>query len=157
MYITIAQWVIGVGGCNSDDTHYYQSSVGPAADGGIKPDIIAPGVGVNTSSVARDRDDYYTTASGTSMSCPHVAGVIALLLVRDPDMTYEEAYDIITTTAETNLTLNRYDLDRYCKEGTIDEVPNIFTGYGRLHALRAVQEQTRRLGGKVKMYFQIAK
>lgn len=92
------------------------------------------------------------------MACPHVAGVIALLLVRDPNMTYEEAFDIITSSAETNVTLNKNLEDRYCKEGKRDEIPNIFFGYGRLDALRAIQEQTKRLGGmEGEKYFSVGK
>ncbi|MDG1776985.1 MAG: S8 family serine peptidase [Crocinitomicaceae bacterium] len=67
--------VIAVGNLNSLDELRTSSSRGPATDGRIKPDIC--GVG---SSVYSTTPDYtYGTKTGTSMSCPGVAGSIAQL------------------------------------------------------------------------------
>ncbi len=62
------------------------SSRGPAGDGRLKPDVLAPGVGILS---ARGCDtggyndlctsDLYQMASGTSMSTPAVAGAAALI------------------------------------------------------------------------------
>lgn len=144
---------MGAGDWN--DGHYIRSSVGPAADGGIKPDIIAPGFEVLSASDVSDNS--YKALGGTSMACPHVAGVIALLLVRDPNMTYEEVYDIIISTAETNVHLNKSAEQRYCKEGKKDKIPNIYFGYGRLQAFKAIQEQTKRLILKPKNSLRVVK
>ena len=58
------------------------SSVGPSADGRIKPDIAAMGASVI---VANSRDSTgYQYASGTSFSCPLAAGGAALLLEAFP-------------------------------------------------------------------------
>ena len=67
--------VIAVGNLNNLDGLSSSSSRGPATDGRIKPDIC--GVG---SSVYSTIPDYsYGTKTGTSMSCPGVAGSIAQL------------------------------------------------------------------------------
>ena len=69
------------------------SSRGPAAHGGGKPDIAAPGVNIHSAApVPRDtsgnvlpgltRADLNISMSGTSMATPIVAGVVALILQR---------------------------------------------------------------------------
>ncbi|HEX9670142.1 MAG TPA: S8 family serine peptidase [Thermoanaerobaculia bacterium] len=42
---------------------------------------------------------FYTQISGTSMSCPHVAGVVALMLDADPTLSVEEVKQILRETA----------------------------------------------------------
>ncbi len=42
---------------------------------------------------------YYTTGSGTSFSAPHVAGVIALMLEANPQLTPAQVRDILQRTA----------------------------------------------------------
>lgn len=42
---------------------------------------------------------FYTQISGTSMSCPHVAGVVALMLEADPTLTPDEIKQILVQTA----------------------------------------------------------
>ena len=54
------------------------SSCGPADDGRIKPDIVANGVGLF--STTSDSNDAYRSATGTSMSTPSVTGSVALLI-----------------------------------------------------------------------------
>ncbi len=51
------------------------SSWGPTDDGRIKPDVVANGVDVDSTSSNGD----YTTKSGTSMAAPNVTGTAALL------------------------------------------------------------------------------
>ncbi len=53
------------------------SSVGPTDDGRIKPDVVAQGVNLFTTSNATD--SAYSTVSGTSFSAPSVAGSLNLL------------------------------------------------------------------------------
>lgn len=45
-------------------------------------------------------DNNYTVMSGTSMAAPHVAGLAGLIRALRPDLTNQEVYDVITSTAE---------------------------------------------------------
>ena len=57
----------------------------------IKPDISAPGVEI-LSAIPGGK---YAVYSGTSMASPHVAGAVALLLSKNPDMTVAEIKEIL--------------------------------------------------------------
>ena len=82
------------------------SGRGPTRDGRTKPDLVAPGLFVVAakSSAAQGLnpyriDDYHVYLSGTSMSCPHVTGVVALLLQWNPSLSAPEVKDILRTSA----------------------------------------------------------
>jgi hypothetical protein len=68
------------------------SGSGPTRDGRTKPDVVAPGVDV-ISTVPPDLKDidyltiYYAKSKGTSLSTPAAAGVSALLLQADGNLT----------------------------------------------------------------------
>ena len=53
------------------------SSWGPTDDGRIKPDVVANGVGLTSTS--NTADNAYSTASGTSMASPNASGSLLLL------------------------------------------------------------------------------
>src|SRR5207245_6659094 len=55
--------------------------------GRIKPDITAPGTGTRSASNASDTA--YTTASGTSMATPHIAGAMGLLWCAIPSLRHQ--------------------------------------------------------------------
>jgi subtilisin family serine protease len=70
------------------------SSEGPLRNGSRKPDVSAPGA-MLVSCLSRDSqperemriDDLYLVSAGTSMACPFISGIVALLLERDPQLT----------------------------------------------------------------------
>src|SRR5881394_3238620 len=80
-----------VGALNTGtDTIAGFSSRGPVTRDGsnrTKPDITAPGTG--TRSCSNTADNAYTTASGTSMATPHVAGAMALLWSAIPSLQHQ--------------------------------------------------------------------
>jgi len=89
------------------------SSHGPTRIGKQKPDIAAPGQYITAAlaenSAFATQPDYtprhhptngYITIQGTSMATPFVAGVIALLLEREPNLTPEEVQQRLRITAQ---------------------------------------------------------
>ncbi|XP_059652030.1 subtilisin-like protease SBT5.4 [Cornus florida] len=90
----------------------YFSSRGPNAVTPeiLKPDITAPGVhviaaytqgGGPTENNFDQRRTPFTLMSGTSMSCPHVAGIVGLLKAIHPDWSPAAIRSAIMTTART--------------------------------------------------------
>ena len=82
------------------------SSRGPRKnDGGLKPEITAPGNGIVAARAAGTSlgdpvDESYTTLSGTSMATPHVTGVAALLAQGHPDWSGEQLKNRLIGTAD---------------------------------------------------------
>lgn len=72
------------------------SSRGPIFDI-VKPDIIAPGVNITSLS---NSPKMFTQMSGTSVSAPFVAGVVALLLQENPFLTPNQVKSIIMYSAK---------------------------------------------------------
>ncbi len=68
--------VIAAGAVGSSGSRVSFSSVGPSADGRIKPDVMAQGSGT----WAATGSSGYGGVSGTSFSCPMTAGAAALIL-----------------------------------------------------------------------------
>ena len=73
------------------------SGRGPTANGIIKPDLAAPGVGI----IAAQGGTFngYSTKSGTSMATPYVAGVASLMLESTPDASVDNVRAALTSTA----------------------------------------------------------
>lgn len=69
---------------------------------GAKLDLVAPGVNI-LSTLPNNTTGYL---SGTSMACPHVAGVAALVLQRNPDLTVSQVNSIICSNAKKLSTAN---------------------------------------------------
>uniref|UniRef100_A0A0D9YQ92 Peptidase S8/S53 domain-containing protein n=1 Tax=Oryza glumipatula TaxID=40148 RepID=A0A0D9YQ92_9ORYZ len=76
------------------------SSRGPSTlfPGILKPDIAAPGV-----SILAAVGDSYEFMSGTSMACPHVSAVVALLKMVHPDWSPAMIKSAIVTTGMINI------------------------------------------------------
>ncbi|MFO7917266.1 MAG: S8 family peptidase [Anaerolineae bacterium] len=96
--------VITLGATNDVDQVTQFSSRGPTADGRIKPDIVLPGDDIISArsegtTMGNPIDQYYTAASGTSMSTPLAAGICALLLQAKPNLTPQEIKERLMSTA----------------------------------------------------------
>jgi subtilisin family serine protease len=96
-----------VGAVDRNDQLAEFSSRGPRlADQGLKPEITAPGVDIVAARAAGTTmgtpvDSLYTTASGTSMATPHVAGAAAILAQEHPDWSGSKLKDALVSTAKT--------------------------------------------------------
>ncbi|WJX60379.1 hypothetical protein P8452_45595 [Trifolium repens] len=81
------------------------SSRGPSQEsaGILKPDIIGPGVNILAAwAVSVDNKlPPYNIISGTSMSCPHLSGIAALIKSSHPDWSPAAIKSAIMTTANT--------------------------------------------------------
>jgi len=80
---------IAVAAIDIDDERPSWSSFGPEVD------IAAPGVSILSSII----NDKYESYSGTSMSAPHVTGLVGLLLANQPDLTPAEVLGILRAGA----------------------------------------------------------
>lgn len=81
-----------------------------------KPDVCAPGVNIY-STITNDKWD---SMSGTSMATPHVAGIAALLLEKNPRLTPKTIQNLIKHTSESLK-------DKYSRFQTGDGVANAYT------------------------------
>jgi len=110
-----------VGSTTSKDKASFFSSRGPVTWNGvehIKPDVAAPGSKI----FSVKKGGGYVNLDGTSMACPHVAGVIGLLHEAKPGLTVIEVREILESTAK--------DLGKNGKDTTY--------GSGRIDVLAAI-------------------
>ncbi|MFJ5304242.1 S8 family peptidase [Streptomyces sp. NPDC088350] len=109
-----ADAALTVGAVDGSDVLASFSSTGPrVGDSAVKPDITAPGVQIVAARAAGTAlcqdscvqpgdgpvDDNYTSASGTSMATPHVAGAAALLASEHPDWSGEQLKSTLMASA----------------------------------------------------------
>jgi hypothetical protein len=84
------------------------SGRGPTLDAAArtKPEICAPGVSITSAGLPSDRtgcqaccceccQDFYVDKDGTSMAAPHVTGLIALMLHKNPNLTHTEIKNLL--------------------------------------------------------------
>ena len=83
--------VIAVAATDQNKQRFYQSNFGASID------IGAPGNVILSTQIG----NRYRRLTGTSMSTPHVSGVAALILSKRPNLTHDEARQIILTTADS--------------------------------------------------------
>lgn len=91
------KYVIAVGAVDSTGNIASFSSMGPTYDGRIKPDVCA--LGVSVFGASNGSSSSYVYASGTSLSCPIVSGIAALILSTHPELNSFEVRDAIRNTA----------------------------------------------------------
>ena len=120
--------VVSVGAVDENNVVLGISSQGPVewydypynpGIGLIRPDIAAPGEAI---SLSNDLNELYAKKAGTSQAAPSVAGVMALMLEKNPELTPADLCRIIETTATK-----------------VSEKKNNDTGSGVINALAAVQ------------------
>ncbi|MCF6184521.1 MAG: S8 family peptidase [Bacteroidales bacterium] len=94
--------VLAVGAVDADGNRTSFSSVGPAGDGRIKPEVMAQGSNVTVASPSSV--DGYITNSGTSFSCPLTAGAAAVLMQMVPSASNMDIFEALKMTANNHKT-----------------------------------------------------
>ena len=105
-------------GVNVTGTEFGDYAYNPGI-GLIRPDVCAPGV--NIKSLDYNNTSGYTTMDGTSQATPCVAGIVALMLQKNPELTPAQICQILEETS-VKLTPNKSNI----------------TGVGRVDALAAI-------------------
>jgi len=114
----------------------------------MKPQVVAPGVNIR-SSVADSDTAYENGWTGTSMSAPHVSGLVALI--------WQTAPCLVGDYANTETLMEQTAMEIIYDDGsalTPTNYPNFATGWGEIDALAAVNQaltlcNTGHLNGKV--------
>ncbi len=92
-----SRYSLGIGGVQWNGELYRSSSWGPTADGRIKPDVSARAV--KTVAATPYSTDGFGLWNGTSLSCPLVAGAVALVIQAHPDWGPEMVKEAVKETA----------------------------------------------------------
>ncbi len=124
-----------IGSYASNDTISGFSSIGPVYRDSslrIKPNVVAPGSEV----LSQLPDGSFQAWNGTSMAAPHVAGLVALMISANPELSgnVKKIEHIIESSARfMPSTVECSGLDPNAR-------PNIMYGYGKIDALSAVKQ-----------------
>jgi subtilisin family serine protease/bacillopeptidase F (M6 metalloprotease family) len=134
--------VTGVGSSTKSSGEYASHSnwgptdnpdtINPSGYPNLKPQVLAPGVDVRSSTA--DGDDTFEEWSGTSMSTPHVTALVALIWNAAPCLIGE--YAITETIMEQTATPIPYPSQ--CGGEGPGNVPNMATGWGEINVAEAV-------------------
>lgn len=119
-----AKNVLSVGWAEKNQTVSVNSSIGPTADGRLKPEITSQGSGLRSTA---PNDDYFTDW-GTSMAAPTVAGGAALLI---------EKYRQMNADADPKSGLIKALLMNGARD-IENPAPDYKSGYGYLHLVRSL-------------------
>ncbi|HEY3203897.1 MAG TPA: S8 family serine peptidase [Thermoanaerobaculia bacterium] len=128
-----------IGATDLDDHIAGFSSLGPVTIDGsdrLKPDLVAPGVTVRSSTLG---GGYIPNFSGTSAAAPHVSGAIALLWSAVPQLAgrVDDTEEILElSAAPRTLAVN-------CGDYSGTTVPNPVFGWGRLDVEAAYERAVR--------------
>jgi len=117
-----AMQIITVGAVSSTGAIVGFSSDGPTADGRVKPELLARGL--DTRTVDPFDDGSITGSSGTSLSTPLVASVVACLIQAHPEWTVDQMRQQLFETA-----------DYFVANGTFE--PTFVRGFGIANAAAA--------------------
>ena len=123
------------------DSIAYFSGRGPTRDGRLKPDITGPGLRLlsslsshfpvsngSTQGLSRHlvvEGGGYQSQQGTSMSAPHVAGIVALMLQIDPTLGYHEIMNYLAAHSQP-------------ADQKTGPLPNLRYGHGRIDAFEVI-------------------
>jgi subtilisin family serine protease len=138
-----ADAALTVAAVSKSDTLAGFSSRGPRLDGGLKPDIAAPGVIITAARAAGTKigplvGDYYTVLSGTSMATPHVSGAAAILAQEHPDWKAAQLKAALMSTAKDDgytvyeQGAGRVDVARADRQRVFATTPNLDFGRTRV-------------------------
>lgn len=119
--ITVANYSVRAPGAG---TLTASSSRGPTRDNRAAPTIAAPGTNIFSAAGPFGTGNPYIAQTGTSMSAPHVTGVIALMFQKNPNRTQAQIIACLTSTAR---------MDAFT-----GPVPNTAWGAGKVDAQAAV-------------------
>ena len=108
----------------------------PGGSDTIKPEVSAPGVGVRSSIPG---GGYQGGWNGTSMACPHVAGVVALMREANPNLTTDQIGDILLETATD---LGQQGEDNAYGMGIIDAYEAVMLALGGVRITHTPLENT---------------
>ena len=112
------------------------SSRGYTSDGRVKPDVST--IGSNIMAPDAATSDGYTSKSGTSMATPLMAGIAALMVEANPDITHEQVKSIISSDSiERDLQL--LDDPGFNDCSILESRPDNEFGYGQADPLVFVQ------------------
>ena len=130
---TVKSSVVTVGASSAWDTRVTYSNYGDMLDI-VTPSLsIQPAIGIATSYLTTYGDldkDYTNQFSGTSSSTPVVTGAFGVIFSVNPELTLEEAIDILHRSADkVNPETGFYD----------EKGHSIKYGFGRLNLLKAVR------------------
>ena len=133
-----AEDVITVGALDKDTSIAVYSSQGPTEEGRVKPNIAY--MGSSIMSVEYNSGDQYSAMSGTSMATPGAAGVGALMLQANPNLSPFDIRNIMQETA-TYRQCHYMGANEPCAEDLIpkNRQNNVY-GHGHVNSLEAVLE-----------------
>ncbi len=94
--------VLAVGAVKFDETYATFSSIGPSFDGRVKPDVMTQGQGV----VIANTLGAIQTGSGTSFSCPILAGMVACFWQAIPWATNAQVVQFVKQSSDRFTTPN---------------------------------------------------